>query len=189
MNCDAQNNSRKRRYHFRDRTAAKKRKIQCLQCNQIFQSKHGLDVHVGMMHKKEESNNCRICERQFRHPNELENHLNQRHADASHESVDCNFCSQTFKNELALSQHIGKIHPHPTSKNCGFCTAKCRHPNELLKHLIEVHNSDPEVLTTTTELRFYPVDQDESQESQTSMKQDPIVQSEDEDIDLKHVNH
>lgn len=134
-----QTNPRKRRYHFRCSTTTKKRKLECQECKQIFQSEHALKTHIGMMHKEKDGNKCNICSQKFRHPNELHKHLKQRHMVATHDLFDCLHCSQVFKNWLALSQHMGKIHPDPTSKNCSHCSAKFRRPSELLKHLIEVH--------------------------------------------------
>ena len=82
--------------------------LQCLQCKNKFKNSKALSTHIGIKHGKKLI--CSKCKITFRRPNELEQHIKQRHSQSPTNLSQCLTCKQTHATPHALSIHIGMCH-------------------------------------------------------------------------------
>ncbi|XP_061389724.1 zinc finger protein 718-like [Musca vetustissima] len=80
----------------------------CSECGKVFTSENALRSHKRIVHLIERKFKCNICEKAFKFPKILREHM------ASHTGEDlyqCPHCPKTFKVSANMHHHRKKVHP------------------------------------------------------------------------------
>jgi len=87
---------------------------------------------------------CHICDRNFKHVNQLAHHLKSHVLDG----FKCNICDKVFKHRRTLNHHLAAHPPqvtataaqsaaqapHSAATHCGVCSKTFKHKRNLLRH-------------------------------------------------------
>ncbi|CAG9335534.1 unnamed protein product [Blepharisma stoltei] len=86
-----------------------KKPYSCATCHKIFESRQGLNQHVGKKHTANAKNSiCSVCGKLFTHKYALKFHYEQVHETAKR--VNCKLCGYMAYNKYKLKKHIQKRH-------------------------------------------------------------------------------
>ncbi|XP_067868196.1 zinc finger protein Gfi-1b isoform X2 [Heterodontus francisci] len=102
----------------------------CMKCNKVFSTAHGLEVHVRRSHSGMRPFACNLCGKTFGHAVSLEQHMNIH----SQEKVfECKMCGKSFKRSSTLSTHL-LIHSDTRPYPCQYCGKRFHQKSDMKKH-------------------------------------------------------
>ncbi|CAD7013655.1 unnamed protein product [Ceratitis capitata] len=87
----------------------------CSICSKISPSLRAHTTHFRYMHATEEKHVCKICDKAFKRPNNLREHMATHTREALY---TCTFCPQTFKSNANMYKHRKRKHPKEWSEKC-----------------------------------------------------------------------
>jgi uncharacterized Zn-finger protein len=103
---------------------------ECIKCNKIFSTPHGLEVHVRRSHSGKRPYACDICNKTFGHAVSLSQH---RAVHTQEKSFQCKQCGKTFKRSSTLSTHL-LIHSDTRPYPCQYCGKRFHQKSDMKKH-------------------------------------------------------
>lgn len=116
------------------------RKVECITCGTIFNSKFYLYEHTKMTHLLKHINylSCKVCGRTFTSEDKLRIH--GRH----HRNKPCLLCDKTFASQKHYDSHIERhavklMLKRKRAQTCSFCEKECSNDNDLSFHVNKVH--------------------------------------------------
>ena len=86
----------------------KTHKIKCKQCDKTFRNPHHLDDHVNSVHLKKIFT-CHVCQKTFSLRTSLGVHMNNIHSNVN-VHLPCDQCDKVFKYKHSLIEHMEKVH-------------------------------------------------------------------------------
>ncbi|XP_060697598.1 zinc finger protein Gfi-1b [Hemiscyllium ocellatum] len=102
----------------------------CIKCNKVFSTAHGLEVHVRRSHSGIRPYACELCGKTFGHGVSLEQHMNIH----SQERIfECKMCGKSFKRSSTLSTHL-LIHSDTRPYPCQYCGKRFHQKSDMKKH-------------------------------------------------------
>ncbi|XP_038638415.1 zinc finger protein Gfi-1b-like isoform X1 [Scyliorhinus canicula] len=102
----------------------------CMKCNKVFSTAHGLEVHVRRSHSGMRPFACDLCGKTFGHAVSLEQHMNIH----SQERIfGCKMCGKSFKRSSTLSTHL-LIHSDTRPYPCQYCGKRFHQKSDMKKH-------------------------------------------------------
>ncbi|XP_078082309.1 zinc finger protein Gfi-1b isoform X3 [Mustelus asterias] len=102
----------------------------CIKCNKVFSTAHGLEVHVRRSHSGMRPFACDLCGKTFGHAVSLEQHMNIH----SQERIfECKMCGKSFKRSSTLSTHL-LIHSDTRPYPCQYCGKRFHQKSDMKKH-------------------------------------------------------
>ncbi|XP_072344956.1 zinc finger protein Gfi-1b isoform X2 [Scyliorhinus torazame] len=102
----------------------------CIKCNKVFSTAHGLEVHVRRSHSGMRPFACDLCGKSFGHAVSLEQHMNIH----SQERIfGCKMCGKSFKRSSTLSTHL-LIHSDTRPYPCQYCGKRFHQKSDMKKH-------------------------------------------------------
>ncbi|KAK0181388.1 hypothetical protein PV327_003679 [Microctonus hyperodae] len=132
---------------FKDRASLQKHienhhsSYTCHLCNETITSKLGIMTHNRVNHMDHPDLTCdnSNCKKLFRTKEDLELH---RKDHKYHNSPNvCDYCGDTVENKLKLKMHVLSLHRNEIGVSCGVCLIPMRDPQDLKKHVEDVHSS------------------------------------------------
>ncbi|XP_074654679.1 uncharacterized protein LOC141908493 [Tubulanus polymorphus] len=103
---------------------------ECVKCNKMFSTPHGLEVHVRRSHSGKRPFACDICNKTFGHAVSLSQH---RAVHSQEKSFQCKQCGKTFKRSSTLSTHL-LIHSDTRPYPCQYCGKRFHQKSDMKKH-------------------------------------------------------
>ncbi|CAL4095161.1 unnamed protein product, partial [Meganyctiphanes norvegica] len=97
-----------------------KREHQCNYCGKNMSTKASLEVHINMIHTKEQSYLCPHCQREFFVKHLLQMHVKRVHSDRRDFQFKCNICNKSYLQEWELVLH-NKTHTNERNFKCDVC--------------------------------------------------------------------
>uniref|UniRef100_A0A8C4WV55 Growth factor independent 1A transcription repressor b n=1 Tax=Eptatretus burgeri TaxID=7764 RepID=A0A8C4WV55_EPTBU len=104
--------------------------FRCVQCDKVFSTSHGLEVHVRRSHSGLRPFVCLICDKSFGHAASLEQH---RLVHSQGRCFECKICGKVFKRSSTLSTHL-LIHSDTRPYPCQFCGKRFHQKSDMKKH-------------------------------------------------------
>ncbi|XP_038640536.1 zinc finger protein Gfi-1-like [Scyliorhinus canicula] len=111
----------------------------CIKCDKVFSTSHGLEVHVRRSHSGSQLFTCEACGKAFGHAVSLEHHK-ATHSQVKEKSFTCNICGKNFKRSSTLSTHL-LIHSDTRPYPCQYC-GKCFHQKSDMKKHTFIHTGE-----------------------------------------------
>ena len=102
----------------------------CLKCDKIFNTSHGLEVHVRRTHTGNRPYSCEICNKAFGHAVSLDQH---RVVHTQEKSFSCKQCGKSFKRSSTLATHL-LIHSDTRPFPCMYCGKRFHQKSDMKKH-------------------------------------------------------
>lgn len=102
----------------------------CQDCNKVFSTPHGLEVHVRRSHSGKRPYACDLCHKTFGHAVSLSQH---RAVHSQERSFHCKQCGKTFKRSSTLSTHM-LIHSDTRPYPCEYCGKRFHQKSDMKKH-------------------------------------------------------
>ncbi|XP_060082667.1 zinc finger protein 563-like [Ylistrum balloti] len=103
---------------------------ECLKCNKIFNTPHGLEVHVRRSHSGTRPYVCNICNKTFGHAVSLDQH---KFVHTQERTFECKQCGKGFKRSSTLSTHL-LIHSDTRPYPCPYCGKRFHQKSDMKKH-------------------------------------------------------
>jgi hypothetical protein len=75
----------------------------CKTCKKRFDSKQGLNQHIGKKHRSVKNEACELCGKMFTHKYALKFHIGQVHAKSTR--AHCKYCEKSLYNKYVMKQH------------------------------------------------------------------------------------
>jgi len=123
---------------------------ECDVCDKVFNSQHGLDTHMHIVHKKREKHQCLKCSKVFSTMFSLEVHCKNLHQII----FICTLCQTKLTSKQKLLDHLNLDHKSESNENelypCPICKLKNCSLKELNNHLFIKHESSIEPVTCKT---------------------------------------
>ena len=92
--------------------------LQCVQCDEVFDSFKQLNKHRRAAHPKEKTVQCQVCQKMLSSKDSLKTHM-LIHDDVR--NYKCAFCSKSFRHSQALKKHE-QLHKNLEKPNqCVIC--------------------------------------------------------------------
>ncbi|XP_046335299.1 zinc finger protein Gfi-1b-like [Haliotis rufescens] len=104
--------------------------FECAQCNKLFSTPHGLEVHVRRCHSGTRPFACDVCNKTFGHSVSLDQH---RSVHTQEKSFECKECGKCFKRSSTLSTHL-LIHSDTRPYPCPYCGKRFHQKSDMKKH-------------------------------------------------------
>ena len=129
--------------------------LECEECNQVFKSKRGLDIHTRLSHSALNINCCH-CRLTFRSENALSTHMRLTHADileAGKEMYECGECSITFTSTSDWRAHLDskKKKRNQVESKCSQCDKVYKSRTSLAAHRWRSHGKGKEKYIAASE--------------------------------------
>ncbi|XP_044727309.1 zinc finger protein 91-like [Chrysoperla carnea] len=121
------------------------RKHLCNVCGHASRTSNGLRRHL-LIHSNERPYACEHCDKTYRRPDHLRDHVSHVHLNEQKFQFTCEFCSKTFMHQKSLKNHIKLVHENqlPERKHlCNICGHAARSAHALRKHLVIHSNERP----------------------------------------------
>ncbi|KAK6195803.1 hypothetical protein SNE40_001158 [Patella caerulea] len=103
---------------------------ECAQCDKLFSTPHGLEVHVRRSHNGMRPFACDVCNKTFGHAVSLDQH---RVVHTQERNFSCSQCGKTFKRSSTLSTHL-LIHSDTRPYPCPYCGKRFHQKSDMKKH-------------------------------------------------------
>ena len=103
---------------------------ECIKCQKMFSTPHGLEVHVRRSHSGKRPYACDICNKTFGHAVSLSQH---RAVHTQEKSFQCKQCGKCFKRSSTLSTHL-LIHSDTRPYPCQYCGKRFHQKSDMKKH-------------------------------------------------------
>ena len=123
-----------------------KHSFKCKECNREFPSSDELISHDYEEHRTNNvdsstppTTTCSKCGHLFSSKNELDIHSAAVHG-RSNKPYDCPICTYTSTTEADVNNHVEETHVF----RCKDCQSECSSQEELIRHISEMHETDPE---------------------------------------------
>ena len=110
--------------------AINEQSFECQTCRKVFNTPHGLEVHVRRSHSGRRPFGCEICGKTFGHTVSLQQHKNIH---TNERTFECKQCSKTFKRSSTLSTHM-LIHSDTRPFPCEYCGKRFHQKSDMKKH-------------------------------------------------------
>ncbi|XP_067829306.1 zinc finger protein Gfi-1b-like isoform X2 [Heptranchias perlo] len=104
----------------------------CIKCDKVFFTSHGLEVHVRRSHSGSQLFTCEACGKAFGHSVSLEQHQ-ATHSQGKEKSFNCKICGKNFKRSSTLSTHL-LIHSDTRPYPCQYCGKRFHQKSDMKKH-------------------------------------------------------
>ncbi|XP_078387242.1 zinc finger protein Gfi-1b-like [Cetorhinus maximus] len=111
----------------------------CINCDKVFSTSHGLEVHVRRSHNGSQLFTCKLCGKAFGHALSLDQHQ-AAHSQVKEKSFSCKICGKNFKRSSTLSTHL-LIHSDTRPYPCQYC-GKCFHQKSDMKKHTFIHTGE-----------------------------------------------
>ncbi|XP_067876960.1 zinc finger protein Gfi-1b-like [Heterodontus francisci] len=111
----------------------------CVNCDKVFSTPHGLEVHVRRSHSGSQLFTCEACGKAFGHAVSLEQHQ-ATHSQVKEKCFNCKICGKNFKRSSTLSTHL-LIHSDTRPYPCQYC-GKCFHQKSDMKKHTFIHTGE-----------------------------------------------
>lgn len=102
----------------------------CGNCDKIFTTSHGLEVHVRRAHSGTRPFTCDICNKTFGHAVSLDQH---RIVHSQERTFSCKQCGKRFKRSSTLATHL-LIHSDTRPFPCMYCGKRFHQKSDMKKH-------------------------------------------------------
>lgn len=102
----------------------------CIKCDKIFNTPHGLEVHVRRSHSGKRPFACELCNKTFGHEVSLTQH---RAVHTTEKTFECKQCGKSFKRSSTLSTHL-LIHSDTRPYPCQYCGKRFHQKSDMKKH-------------------------------------------------------
>ena len=103
---------------------------ECVKCQKMFSTPHGLEVHVRRSHSGKRPYACEVCNKTFGHAVSLSQH---RAVHTQERSFQCKQCGKCFKRSSTLSTHL-LIHSDTRPYPCQYCGKRFHQKSDMKKH-------------------------------------------------------
>ncbi|XP_029632984.2 zinc finger protein Gfi-1b-like isoform X2 [Octopus sinensis] len=104
--------------------------FECINCNKLFGTPHGLEVHVRRSHTGSRPYACDVCQKTFGHAVSLSHH---RSVHTQERTFECQQCGKSFKRSSTLSTHL-LIHSDTRPYPCPYCGKRFHQKSDMKKH-------------------------------------------------------
>lgn len=106
--------------------------IKCDQCTQTFNDQTALWDHKLIYHEGafNDAYTCHICQGEFEHENDLDNHIEMAHPDTDDSDDEITSEPQTISKPIKIGKYV-----------CSICNEKFKSPVYLGEHFTEAHGS------------------------------------------------
>lgn len=104
--------------------------FECVKCNKLFSTPHGLEVHVRRSHSGKRPYACDVCSKTFGHAVSLSQH---RAVHNQEKIFSCKQCGKSFKRSSTLSTHL-LIHSDTRPYPCQYCGKRFHQKSDMKKH-------------------------------------------------------
>ncbi|XP_064111113.1 zinc finger protein 808-like isoform X6 [Macrobrachium nipponense] len=96
------------------------REYQCTYCGGKRASKASLELHINMIHSKEQTFICPFCSKEFFAKHLMQMHVKRVHSDRSDFQYKCDLCGKVYLQEWELTLHH-KTHTNERNYKCDVC--------------------------------------------------------------------
>ena len=101
----------------------------CSECDEVFSTARGLQVHEGMAHKIK---SCVDCKQPFPNAELLQDHLKTSHPELN--QLACEHCDRIFTDHVALVTHVKTVHEAEDGL-CDICGKTFKDPKEHARNI------------------------------------------------------
>ena len=108
----------------------------CKICNKAFNGPSDLERHVRIHHLGEKFYQCDMCNKTFTTISGLKNHSIVNHEEQK--NLPCKQCDKTFQNEVALKGHVSGVHK-VSEHVCQDCGKLLKSKHNYVQHRATVH--------------------------------------------------
>nr|XP_029710996.1 zinc finger protein 2-like isoform X1 [Aedes albopictus] len=116
----------------------RKQEHQCEHCGKIFTSISIVREHKLVEHEQGIAAQCRICQKTFKHKNNLTRHMLTHTGELPHK---CDQCGVRFKIVTDLTKHVQGVHEGIMPYYCKLCDLPLKDKNSYYRHRTVVHKS------------------------------------------------
>ncbi|XP_021698044.1 zinc finger protein 708 [Aedes aegypti] len=140
-------------HEMRDHGASHKHKLQrkkarehqCEHCGKIFKSISIVREHTLVEHDQGIAAQCKICQKTFKHKNNLTRHMLTHTGELPHK---CDQCGVRFRIVTDLTKHVQGVHQGIMPYFCNICDLPLKDKNSYYRHRTAVHKSMKDTPTT-----------------------------------------
>lgn len=120
-------------------THKEERTFKCSMCPASFKMPTTLRVHEIHVHTQTDPVSCDVCGKVFRKRSSLKSHMIHHMG----KDLKCPHCDVTYKDKGSLNFHVRTIHLGFRKRHaCPFCMLNLSSRLQVVKHLMEMHQSD-----------------------------------------------
>lgn len=105
----------------------------CWRCYAEFSSEHELDYHYANVHTKNNTNTCRICERDYKDDEEYLFHMKETHV-VCETPYQCDICHFKTSMMWRLTDHFKKAHTDSQNLLCYACCYVTKDEVDFITH-------------------------------------------------------
>ncbi|EAT34861.1 AAEL012938-PA [Aedes aegypti] len=140
-------------HEMRDHGASHKHKLQrkkarehqCEHCGKIFKSISIVREHTLVEHDQGIAAQCKICQKTFKHKNNLTRHMLTHTGELPHK---CDQCGVRFRIVTDLTKHVQGVHQGIMPYFCNICDLPLKDKNSYYRHRTAVHKAMKDTPTT-----------------------------------------